>query len=313
MEIYEYFVLLFSLFLGLTLFFYLGLNWLFTRRFILKRLSGSGKAIKLDKSFEAKMFIKKAITPKQGIQGAVEHLLSSAAIDLELLTLYKILGISCLWLMFLVWFLTQSLLLTLSILPLEPLLVYGVLKHLGRKRLKRITAQLPDVIDSFAMSLKSGYSVLQAVSLIAESKNEPIAHEFDLVLQDINLGKSYDEAFDGLILRNPLEDMEIMTTAILISKETGGNLAEVLDTVGETIRERERLDGQIKSLTAQGKLSGIILSLLPIAVMILLFFINPDYIKLLFTHPIGRAMLLFGVLSQGLGFLVIRRIVKIEG
>ena len=302
-----------TLVLAFTSLLYLGLYSLFTRWSVLKRLSGSGKSLWFDKSIEARMLIKKSPIAKRGNPSKVEMMLSRASVNMEVHRFFKVLSLLGLIIALLAWLITHSIILAFSSLLLEPVLVYAGLKRLEQKRLKIIMTQLPDLIDALSMSIKSGYSVLQAINLIAEGKNEPIAHEFDLVLQDINVGKSYDEAFDAMVLRNPIEDLEIMTTAILISKETGGNLAVVLDTVAETIRERERLREQIKSLTAQGKLSGIVLSLLPIAVMGLLFLINPSYIRLLFTHPLGKAMLLCGVVSQIIGFLVIRSIVKIEG
>ncbi|WP_429163626.1 type II secretion system F family protein [Desulfitispora alkaliphila] len=148
--------------------------------------------------------------------------------------------------------------------------------------------------------------------MIAKNSSPPVSQEFQRVIDEVNMGKSYEEAFAKMIERCPLEDLEVLINAILLSKESGGNLSHVLDTVSETIRDRERLSREVKSLTSQGRLSGYILALLPIGLFLLIFIISPDYVTPFLENPMGK-ILLFGVLcSQIIGFYFIKKIVQVE-
>lgn len=291
--------------------FYLFFEFALAHMTILKRLRGQARSIRLAQNIEVRKLIKNFPVQRRGILPKVEKKLLRASVDMSatnFLGMMAALGLlSCLILVLA----TGLWAVAIASLASEPVLIIGVLNRLERKRVRLFSAQLPNAIDSISSSLKAGFSLLQALNSIAETNNPPMSAEIKLVLQDISLGKSYDEAFDKMLERNPNEDLEIMITAILINKETGGNLATILDTVAGTIRERTRLQGEIRSLTAQGRLSGMVLALLPIGVLIFLSFLNPGYIKPLFVDSLGKMLLVAGVCSELIGFVVIKKIINI--
>jgi len=186
------------------------------------------------------------------------------------------------------------------------------LKKRQAARRKLFAEQLLDAVTLISNSLKSGYSFLQSIDLVARELAPPISEEFHKTLQEIKLGISFEQAVNGLIERAGNDDLDLIMTSVNIQREVGGNLSEVLDKIAHTIRERVRIKGQIKTLTAQGRLSGTILSLLPVALGAFLFLINPDYISLLFKHPVGRILVLFAAVMQMIGMLLIRKIVDIK-
>lgn len=180
------------------------------------------------------------------------------------------------------------------------------------KRAKAFNDQLGDTLVLVANSLRTGYSFLQAVEMVSREMLPPISEEFGRVLKEMNLGVGTEEAMNNLAKRVNSDDLDLVVTAVLIQRQVGGNLAEVLDNIANTIRERVKIKGQIKTLTAQGRISGMIISFLPVGVGAMIYFMNPDYISLLFTHSLGRAMLAGGVVSQLIGILLIRKIVNID-
>lgn len=172
--------------------------------------------------------------------------------------------------------------------------------------------QLGDSLVLIANSLRTGYSFMQAIEMVSREMPEPISSEFGRVLKEMNLGITTEEAMNNLAKRINSDDLDLVITAVLIQRQVGGNLAEVLDNIATTIRDRVKLKGKVKTLTAQGRISGMIVGLLPICVGVLIYLINPEYIKVLFIHPMGRVMLAAGIISQLLGIIVIRKIVNIE-
>jgi tight adherence protein B len=147
---------------------------------------------------------------------------------------------------------------------------------------------------------------------VAEQLPDPIAAEFHRVTQEIGLGLHYEEALNNMLRRVPSDDLDLMITAVNIQGRVGGNLAEILDTIGHTIRERIRIKGEIRVLTAQQMISGYILTGLPLALALVLYLINKTYISRMFTDPCGWIMIGVGFLMLFLGFLAIRKIVDIE-
>lgn len=180
------------------------------------------------------------------------------------------------------------------------------------RRTAAFNNQLGDALVLIANSLRTGYSFMQAVEMVSREMPRPIGDEFARVLKEMNLGVATEEAMNNLAKRVNSDDLDLVITAVLIQRQVGGNLAEVLDNIAGTIRERVKIKGKIKTLTAQGRISGIIIGLLPIAVGFVIYLINPEYIKVLFSHPTGRAMLAAGVVSQLLGMVIIRKIINIE-
>ncbi len=194
-----------------------------------------------------------------------------------------------------------------------------------RARLKKFNNQLSDGISLMANGLRSGYSLLQAMDACGREMPDPIAMEFKRVVREIGLGVETERAFVNLLRRVPSDDLDLMITAINVQHEVGGNLAEILEIIGHTIRERVRIKGEIAVLTAQGQLSGYIISFLPVALGLILYAMNQEYIgKMVFTceslgiadnkctQPCGWIMIGTGILMIIAGFYAIQKIIAIE-
>jgi tight adherence protein B len=186
-------------------------------------------------------------------------------------------------------------------------------------RLKAFNAGLADTIMLLANSLRAGSSFLQSVEMVVREAQPPISTEFSRVIREVNLGLPLDDALANLGRRMKSDDLDLMITAIAIQHQVGGNLAEILDTIAFTIRERVRIKGEIKTLTAQQRMSGYVVGFLPVALVILLSVIAPSFMApmfqkppALFGQPAGYFILGFGGLMMGIGFILIRRIVDIE-
>jgi tight adherence protein B len=187
-----------------------------------------------------------------------------------------------------------------------------VLKFMQGKRTRAFDRQLGDTIVLLSNALKAGYSFAQSISTVGKTAMPPIADEFNRATREMALGLSVDDALNHMVKRNASEDFDLMVTAVQIHRVVGGNLAEILDTIANTIRERVRIKGEIRTLTAQARASGWIITLLPIALAGILTVISPDYFKPMFSETLGRIMLLMGGFSMLVGFALIQKIVKIE-
>jgi len=187
-----------------------------------------------------------------------------------------------------------------------------VLRMKIERRVRAFNSQLGDALILVANSLRTGYSFMQSIEMVSREMPKPIGEEFARVLKEMNLGVTTEEAMNNLAKRINSDDLDLVVTAVLIQRQVGGNLAEVLNNISNTIRERVKIKGQIKTLTAQGRISGVIVSILPIAIGGIIYIINPGYIQMLFTHPMGKAMIGAGIASQLVGIMFIRKIVNIE-
>ena len=181
-----------------------------------------------------------------------------------------------------------------------------------RRRLKRFMNHFPEALEMFARSLRAGHSFTGAIQLVAQEMPDPIGPEFSKVFEEQNLGIPLRQALIGMTERVDILDVKFFVTAILIQRETGGNLAEIIDKIAYVIRERFRVQGQLKIFTAQARLSGFILSLLPIGVAVLIGMMNPEYLKPLWFERTGRIMIAVAVILQIFGMLVIRKIIRIK-
>ena len=194
------------------------------------------------------------------------------------------------------------------------------LKIAAGRRLTAFDRQLSDTLNLWVNALRSGYSVLQAMEAIATELPAPVSVEFERVVQEVRLGLSVPQALSNMLRRVPSEDLDLVVTAVNIQREVGGNLAEVLDTISFTIRERVRIKGEIKTLTAQGRMSGIVISLLPLALAFALLGINPEYMSALWVRaepmilgiPCGWIAIAGGLITMAIGIYLIMRIVDIE-
>jgi tight adherence protein B len=193
---------------------------------------------------------------------------------------------------------------------------------LGRRKSGRLNAfnkQLPDTITLIANALRAGSSFLQAIELVVRESRPPISTEFGRVIREVNLGLSFDVALENMVRRVRSDDLELMATAIAIQHTVGGNLAEILDSIAYTIRERVRIKGEIRTLTAQQRLSGYVVGFLPIALAGFLFIAAPGFMTPMFDDrvsliglPGGVLILAIGGFAMFIGFMLIRRIVDIE-
>jgi tight adherence protein B len=188
-----------------------------------------------------------------------------------------------------------------------------------KKRLAAFSEQLPNTITLLANSLRAGSSFLQGVELVTREAQPPISEEFERVVREMSLGVALQPALANLVRRVKSEDLELMVTAINIQSQVGGNLATVLDSIAFTIRERIRIVGEIRVLTSMQRYSGYVITLLPVGLGGLLFLISPTYITALFRNPpvtfglpTGVIFLIVGLISMGIGYFFIRRIVDIK-
>lgn len=190
------------------------------------------------------------------------------------------------------------------------------------RRLRAFEEQLGDTLNLWVNALRSGYSVLQSMEAIATELPPPVSKEFERVVQEVRLGLSLNQALSNMLRRVPSEDLDLIVTAVNIQREVGGNLAEILDIISFTIRERVRIKGEIRTLTAQGRLTGWVISLLPVGLALVLYSINPEYGAQLFVKedpfviqnvlPCGWLVVGTGVLMMIIGVLAVRKIVDIE-
>jgi tight adherence protein B len=180
------------------------------------------------------------------------------------------------------------------------------------KRMEKFEEQLPEAIDSMRRALRAGHPFNAAIKLVAEDMDEPISREFELTFADINYGNDVRRAMLGLLQRVPSMNVMALVTSVLVQKETGGNLAEILGQISTVIRGRFRFQRRIKTLSAEGRLSGWILALIPFVLCAVLTFSSPDYLPILFEDPVGRQVIMGGFISGMLGILWIRRIIRVE-
>ena len=193
------------------------------------------------------------------------------------------------------------------------------LRRRQAQRLKLFAEQLPDTITLLANSLRAGSSFLQGMELVTREARPPISVEFERVVREMQLGMALHPALNNLVRRVASEDLELMVTAIQIQSQVGGNLATVLDAIAFTIRERVRIVGEIKTLTAMQRYSGYVITALPIGLGLILMVLSPQYMNVMFENPpglfglpMGVVFFLVGLVSMGLGYLLISRIVDIK-
>lgn len=219
-------------------------------------------------------------------------ILGSAGFAVSLLTHHTIIEIFCTIFLFL--------------FPLLHLII------LAQQRLKAFISAFPDALDMMTSALRAGHALNQALQLVGNEAPDPIGPEFKRTFDQYNLGLDLRDALLNLAERIPSLDLRLFVTAILLQRETGGNLTEILENISYTIRERFKLIGQIRTYTAQGRMSGWILGLLPIIFVLIISLLNPAYLSPLFKEELGRKLIFASVFLQLVGFYFIRKIVKIR-
>lgn len=186
----------------------------------------------------------------------------------------------------------------------------GFLSFKRSKRIKNFNAALPDAIDMMGRALRAGHSMTASINIVAEQSAEPVRSEFGEVFKQQNFGLPIREAMQQMLDRVPSQDLRVLVTGMLVQKETGGNLAEILDRIANTIRERLKIHGEIKTHTAQGRMTGYILCALPIVMLIAINLINPGYSDMLYKNPIGQMISYIGIFLLITGGLIIRQIIN---
>ncbi len=189
---------------------------------------------------------------------------------------------------------------------------YALLRFQRSKRTNKFSIALPDAIELMARALRAGHSMSSSIEIVAEQSAEPLASEFAIVFQQQKFGIPFRDAILQLGDRVPSKDLHFLITAILVQKETGGDLTEILDRTTDVIRDRVRIEGEIRTHTAQGRLTGWILSGLPLIMLGVISIINPGYSHVLFSDPIGQKLLYGGSTMILLGGFIISRIVNIQ-
>ena len=180
------------------------------------------------------------------------------------------------------------------------------------RRETAFTNQLGDCLMMVANAMRAGFSFLQAMELVSKEMEPPISEEFKHVMRDIGLGASVERALDDMDKRVSSPDFSLVVTAVLIQQQVGGDLAHILDTISDTIQDRIRMRREVRTLTAQGRMSGWVLAALPFALGAFISVVNPSYIEPLFTERVGQMAIAFGVVMVLIGFFVIQRIVDID-
>jgi tight adherence protein B len=205
---------------------------------------------------------------------------------------------------------------TIYVAPVGGVIFFGLpwvwLWNKRRSRLKKFAGQLPDAMELVARALRAGHSLAAGLHVVSEEMPAPISKEFGRVYEEQNLGIPLDEALRGITDRVPNLDLKFFVTSVAIQRQTGGDLAEILDKIGHVIRERYKILGQVKALTAEGRLSGLVLVALPFGLFLMMLHTKPDYISLLWTDPLGVKMSILALVLQVVGAYAIKKIVDIK-
>lgn len=212
----------------------------------------------------------------------------------------------------LVWLLLGDIISTLGIFVLILILPTYIYRSMRAKRLARIEAQLPDALAMVSGALRAGASLSIALDNLVNEQPAPISQEFEILTQEQRLGVEFDVSLKNMEKRIPMQDFRMLTTALRINREVGGNLAETVESLAETLRRKSTMEGKIRSLTAQGKLQGIVMTGLPVLLGVLLNFLEPEAMSKLWTTGIGWAVLSIIVVMEALGYVMIKKITSID-
>lgn len=191
-------------------------------------------------------------------------------------------------------------------------LPFAYVFHVRRSRLKKFEAIFPETLEFISRSMRAGHAFSVSLEMIYREFAEPVSGEFRRTFEEHNLGLPIEVALQGLAKRIPSLDVHFFVSAVLLQKRTGGNLAEILDKLAYVIRERFKLRGRIRSVSAHGRMTATSLSCIPIAVAVLMFYTNPDYVKFFFQDEVGNIMMAVAIALQVIGYLVMKKIVNIE-
>ncbi len=212
----------------------------------------------------------------------------------------------------LTWFATGDIPATLAMLGIIVLLPAFIYRSIRKKRLKRFEQQLPDGLAMISGAMRAGASLNIALEGMVKEQPAPLSQEFELFLKEQRLGVDFEVSLKKMEERIPIQDFNMLVTALLINREVGGNLAETMETLGETLRRKEMMEGKIQGLTAQGKLQGIVMTGLPVFLGVLLNFMEPEAMSKLWTTTIGWIVLTIVIFMEALGYIIINKITSID-
>jgi tight adherence protein B len=181
-----------------------------------------------------------------------------------------------------------------------------------KRRFAKFASQMPGAMELIARALRSGHSLASGMQVVCSEMNDPIAKEFNIAYEEQNLGIAIDQSLKNMYRRMPNLDFKFFATAVVIQRQCGGDLAEILDKISHIIRERFRILGQVQALTGEGRISGIVLMLLPVALFFAVLYLNPEYVMTLFTDELGRKMIGVAIFLQVLGAICIKKIIQIK-
>ena len=189
---------------------------------------------------------------------------------------------------------------------------YAYASHRRAKRFQRFEEKFPEAIDTLARAVRAGHAFTTALEMIANEISEPVAGEFRQLFEEQKFGLPVRDALVNLAARIPLVDVKFFVTAVMLQRETGGNLAEILDNLSYVIRERFKILRQVRVHTAQGRLTMVLLMALPPTIVVVMLTLNPSFIRPLFTDPLGHVLIVAGIVLQTVGYFFIRRIIRIQ-
>jgi tight adherence protein B len=189
---------------------------------------------------------------------------------------------------------------------------YAYASHMRTKRFQKFEEKFPEAIDTLARAVRAGHAFTTALEMIANEVSEPVAGEFRQLFEEQKFGLPVRDALLNLTDRIPLVDVKFFVTAVMLQRETGGNLAEILDNLSYVIRERFKILRQVRVHTAQGRLTMVLLMALPPTIVVIMLLINPGFIRPLFADPLGHALIVGGITMQTMGYFVIRKIIRIQ-
>lgn len=212
----------------------------------------------------------------------------------------------------LTWFITGDIAATLAVMGIIIILPTFIYRSARKKRLKRFEQQLPDGLAMISGAMRAGASLNIALEGMVKEQPAPLSQEFELFLKEQRLGVEFEVSLKSMQDRIPIQDFNMLVTALLINREVGGNLAETMETLGETLRRKEMMEGKIEGLTAQGKLQGIVMTGLPIFLGMLLNFMEPEAMSKLWTTTIGWIVLTIIIVMEALGYFIINKITSID-
>jgi tight adherence protein B len=238
--------------------------------------------------------------------------LSIAGVPLKAEEYYMIWVMSGVLLPLMFLFISKNILVALGISAFGLLIPPLILNRAKHKRMQLFEAQLSDALVVISNCLRSGFTFQQALESITSEMPEPISKEFGKTLREVRLGLSMDVALSNMVGRLRHDDLELLVNAVVIQRQVGGNLAEILENIAGTIKERLKIRSEIKVITATGRMSGMVVGLLPVFMLAFLMVLNPSYVGMFFTTTIGMIMMLIAVVLETIGFLIVNKIVNIK-